>query len=294
MQRLELKHFRLVQAIAEQGTLSAAATYLHLTQSALSHQLKQLEQECAQALFMREGRGLVLTFAGERFLQEANELLPHIERLSRDLKSIAKGERGRIRVATECYTTFMWLPKILPELKLRYPLVDVEVVPVISEHPLDELSEGKVDVAIRMSGAKAPYQSYPLFKDELKVYIHPEHRFSKLKQISAEDFSSETLVVCPVAKKRLMQGLFYKSEFAPERIVDMPLTEAVLAWSAANFGVCVMAEWAVADMMERYDLISRPLTMPWMKRTWHAVTLNQTLPESTRYFIELLRSLKLD
>ena len=292
MQRVEVKHFKLVRAIFEQGSLSSAASTLHLTQSALSHQLKNLEEDCGQQLFLREGKRLLLTLAGERFLEAAHDVLPSLERLSQDLKQIASGEMGRIRVSTECYTTFMWLPQILPLFQARYPGVEVEVIPLISDVLLDELSAGQVDVAIRMSSAKAPYESHALFNDELKVYMHPAHKFATQGSVCAKDFADETLVVCPVARKRLIQGLFYDTQYSPKRIIDMPLNEAVLAWCAANLGVCVMAEWAVADMVAGYDLITKPLTMPWMKRTWHAVTLSQQLPEATEYFINLLRELK--
>ena len=292
MQRVEVKHFKLVRAIYEQGSLSAAASTLHLTQSALSHQLKNLEEDCGQQLFLREGKRLLLTLAGERFLEAAHDVLPSLERLSQDLKQIASGETGRIRVSTECYTTFMWLPQILPLFQARYPSVEVEIVPLISDTLLDELSAGKVDVAIRMSSAKAPYKSHALFKDELKVYMHSAHKLVKQNTVSAQDLADETLVVCPVAKKRLLQSLFYDTDYSPKRVIDMPLNEAVLAWCAAKLGVCVMADWAVADMVARYDLVTKPLAMPWMKRTWHAATLDQTLPEATEYFIQLLSDLK--
>jgi LysR family transcriptional regulator, regulator for metE and metH len=292
MQRVDVKHFKLVRAIFEQGSLSGAARTLHLTQSALSHQLKILEEDCGQQLFLREGKRLLLTLAGERFLEAAHDVLSSLELLSQDLKQIASGETGRIRVSTECYTTFMWLPQILPLFQTRYPSVEIEVVPLISDVLLDELSAGKVDVAIRMSSAKPPYESHALFKDELKVYMHPAHELAKQENISAQDFADETLVVCPVARKRLLQGLFYDTQYTPKRIIDMPLNEAVLAWCAAKLGVCVMAEWAVTDMVAGYDLLAKPLAMPWMNRTWHAVTLNQKQPEATEYFIHLLRELK--
>lgn len=294
MQRIEIKHLRLVDAIVGAGSLSAAAERLHLTQSALSHQLKNLEEYCGQELFLRQGKKMLLTSAGERLRETACQVISDMDVLGQDLQRIASGSEGRLRVSTECYTSFTWLPQVLPTFHSQYPNVSLDIRPKISESILNELSEGELDLAITMSRAPAQFESHALFKDEFVAFVHREHRLADQEQISAEDLLQEILLVCPVARKRLFQGLFYEVPHARPKVVELPLTEAIMGWCGANLGVSVMARWAGEPFMEDNNLVAVPLAMPWMRRMWNAVVLKQQQPDYVRGFIDLLKGVEVN
>ncbi|HEX2401688.1 MAG TPA: LysR family transcriptional regulator, partial [Mycobacterium sp.] len=105
---LEVRHLRLVSAVAELGSLTRAGDRLHLTQSALSHQLRDIESRLGAALFLRVGKRLVLTPAGERLLATARDVLDRLDRTEQDIHQMGKARAGMLRLTTECYTCYHW------------------------------------------------------------------------------------------------------------------------------------------------------------------------------------------
>ena len=110
---LEIRHLRLVAAVADVGSLTRAGDRLHLTQSALSHQLRDIEARLGAALFLRVGKRLVLTPAGERLLASASDVLERLEQAEQDIREMGRDRAGVLRLTTECYTCYHWLPPLL-------------------------------------------------------------------------------------------------------------------------------------------------------------------------------------
>src|SRR5690606_40432849 len=126
---LEIRHLQLVRAVAETGTLTAAAERLCVTQSALSHRLRELEQRLGSAVFHRQGRRMIPTRTGARLLAAAEQVLDELERTRNDLARLSAGEQGELRLSTGCYTAYHWLPRLLPAFQARHPRVEIRLLP---------------------------------------------------------------------------------------------------------------------------------------------------------------------
>lgn len=284
LNRLELRHLRLVRALSQAGGMSAAAKQLHLTQSALSHQLKVLEESVGCELFIRHGKKLVMNAVGRRVLKAADTVFYELGEMKDDLNQMEQGKSVTLRIATECYTSFHWLPKVIPLFKQQYPDIHVELQPQAVNHVSERLETGEIDVAIKMVPAKAPLKNHILFKDQLVVVMSENHPLSNKKMISPEDLAKENLLLCPEAKEKLLMGLAHYIDTQNIQTTEFPLTEAIIEWCHAGMGVSVLADWA-AKGWGREGVVTRPFDVSWSNRTWSAVTLPQDLPQ---YFKDLI------
>lgn len=289
LKRLEIRHLRLVKAIAHAGGVSAAAQQLHLTQSALSHQLKVLEETLGLPLFLRHGKKLIMTEAGHRVLETADRILEEVAIMQADVKEIEKGKQARLRIATECYTAFHWLPNIIPQFREHFPDVQVDLMPQAQNKLGDLLGAGELDVAIKMSPAKGKLQNHILFKDELVVVMCKDHELASEKTISPEQVVQQHLLLCPNAKEKLFLGLSPYAGGSDLKYTELPLTEAVIQWCHAGLGISIMAPWAVEPWMDKANIIIKPLNVFWAQRAWSAVTLPQDLSLPMKTFIALLQ-----
>jgi LysR family transcriptional regulator for metE and metH len=289
LKRIELRHFRLVKAIAQEGGLSAAARHLHLTQSALSHQLKVLEEALGEILFHRHGKILIITEPGRCVLAYALKVLCELNKMQSDLIKIRQGEKATLRIATECYTSFYWLPKVIPEFKNRFPGVDVDLQPQVSHQLTTLLESGQIDVAIRMAPSKARFQNHILFKDELLVVMSKHHELASMESITPKQLSLYTLLLSPNTKQKLSLGLATHVDINNISITELPLTEGIIQWCSAGLGISIMADWAVRPWLDQENIIVKPLKVNWAARSWSAVTLSQELPIYMEGFIQLLQ-----
>jgi len=194
--KLEVRHLRLVLAIAEEKTVTRAGERLHLTQSALSHQLRDIEDRLRLDLFHRTGRRLVLTDAGQKVLEASRGILAELGSLEVELGQFASSRRGTVRLSTECYTCYHWLPQVLTRFRETHQGIDVRIVPEATRRPLEALREGTLDVAI-VTGrpAEIGIESALLFRDELVLVVQPDHRLAKRKRILPSDLQTEHLIL---------------------------------------------------------------------------------------------------
>ncbi|MCP5324822.1 MAG: LysR family transcriptional regulator [Oceanospirillaceae bacterium] len=290
LKRLEIRHLRLVQAIAGSGSLSAAATGLHLTQSALSHQLKVLEETLAVSLFHRHGKKMVITPTGQRVLAAAEKILHELGDMHSDLNNLKRGTDVCIRLATECYTSFHWLPRVIPLYRQTHPNVRINLEPEIDNNLTAQLTAGELDIAIRMSAANDKFDSHLLFNDDIVVLMSPNHPLAQSQSIQPAQLLEQHLMLYHSGKNRLLRALFNEAQISKLNVTEMPLTEAILEWCSANLGITIMARWAAKRWLDTGDVVLRPLQVPWAQRHWHAVTLKQELPAYLQDFIDLLKA----
>lgn len=290
LKRLEIRHLRLVRAIASTGSLSAAARGLHLTQSALSHQLKVLEETLASSLFHRHGKKMVITPLGSRVLDAAEKILGELASMNDDLNNLKQGSDACIRMATECYTAFHWLPRVIPIYQQEYPNVRIQLQPEISNDLSRQLESGCLDIAIRMSPANEKFANHLLFSDDIVVAMSPNHALAQLDSILPVQLLDQHLLLYHSGKDRLLRAMFNDLQISKLNVTGMPLTEAILEWCSANLGVTVMARWAAKRWVDSGDVVLRPLEVEWSIRNWHAVTLKQDLPSYFQDFLDLLKA----
>ena len=201
---LELRHLRSLLVIAQTRTLADAAERVHLTQSALSHQIRALESHYNLTLFERTAGGLRFTPSGERLLALARTLLPQVDDAQRDLLRLRSDTRGELRIALECHTCFDWLMPVMDEFRRRWPEVEVDLVAGFHSDPLALLGEGRADVVIGSAPAKRrPYVVRPLFRFEILLVLSNEHRLRSKRIVEAVDLVGETLITYPVPETRI-------------------------------------------------------------------------------------------
>lgn len=279
---LEVRHLRLVAAIADAGGVTRAGERLFLTQSALSHQLKDIEQRLGSPLFLRAGRRMVLTPAGQRLLEAARGILAELERTEADIAAKGNaGPSGLLRLTTECYTCYHWLPPVLANFRTAWPRVEVRLVPEATRRPLAALGAGEVDLAIVSHGPdEAPpsvngrrIRTAALFDDELVAIMSPEHRLAGKARISEHDFSSEQVLLYNLREEEstLLNDVLRPAGVRPAGLARVELTEAIIELVKAGMGISVMARWAVAPHVRAGSVVALPITAAGVKRRWSAM-----------------------
>ena len=267
---LEVRHLRLVAAVADDGSLTRAGDRLHLTQSALSHQLRDIESRLGTPLFLRVGKRLVLTPAGERLLASARDVLERLERAEHEIREMSRDRAGLLRITTECYTCYHWLPPLLLHYRRTFPRVEVRIDVNATGRPLDMLLAGKIDLAVVSSPVSdRRLHTRPVFEDELVVVASRRHRFAQQTHVKLADMRDETLFVYPPKEESsVLQNTLLPGGAAPARVEEVLLTEAILELIKAGLGVAVLARWAVQPVVDAGAVVARPLTARGLHREW--------------------------
>jgi LysR family transcriptional regulator for metE and metH len=289
---LDAKHLRLLQAIVDEGGVSAAARKLHLTQPALSHQLHTAEEELGARLFDRINKKMVLTAAGRRLLDRSRSILQDLATAEKELRSTPAGPPP-LRISTECYTCYHWLPARLQLFQEAFPGADVQIVVEATHHPLTALLAGQLDIGIVANPLRHKRLDFhPLFEDELVVILHPDHPLASSKFFRPEDFSDQhfLLYAIPPKESTVLQKVLVPAGVTPRKITHVPLTEAILEMVRAGIGIAVFARWAVAPLLATGELCAVRLTRWGVRRSWFAaVRRNRLRPPSVDAFVSLLQ-----
>jgi LysR family transcriptional regulator for metE and metH len=289
---LEVRHLSLVKAVAEEGNISRAGLQLNRTQSALSHQLRSIEEQLGVQLFLRHNKRMTLSKSGARLLQSADQILAELKRVEEDVRRIASNKEGLLRICTQCYTAYHWLPSILKVFNRKFPHVDVQIVTEAMSSPIEFLVERKLDLAIVPETIRDRQIAFePLFQDSLVVVMHPDNPLARKRCVNARDFADQNLFIY---SSSLKDYTFYNQVLAPAGIVpkqvsQIQLTEGIIEMVKAGLGIAVLARWAVDPEIKRRTIKALPLTRSGFMRQWSAATLkNGPVPAHMDMFIKLL------
>lgn len=249
---LDLRHLRSLAAIADTGKLTTAAERVHLTQSALSHQIRALEDHHGLTLFERTREGLRFTPAGERLLALARTVLNEVDAAERDLQRLKGQTGGELRIALECHTCFDWLMPVMHTFRQRWPEVEVDLVAGFHADPLALLKEGKADLVIGSKPrAMRPWSVQPLFRFEILAVVANDHLLRHKRSLSARDFADETLITYPVPEQRidLIREVLQPAGVAPARRTA-ELTVAIVQLVASRRGVAALPSWGLQSYLQ--------------------------------------------
>lgn len=269
---LEIRHLKTLLALAETGSVSQAARRVFLTQSALSHQLKQLEEHYGLALFERKTQPLRFTLAGERLLALARDLVGKVAAAERDLARLRQGEAGELRVAVECHTCFDWLMPAMDAFRQHWPAVELDIVSGFHADPVGLLLTRRADLAIVSEAEAQPgIVHQPLFAYEMVGIAARDHPLAERRNWSAADFAGETLISYPVPDDMLdlMRKVLAPAGVNPARRTS-ELTIAIIQLVASRRGVAALPFWAVKPYLERGYVVARPIGAAGLKSELYA------------------------
>lgn len=272
---LEFRHLRSIKAIHEAGGLAKAASVLNITQSALSHQIKGLEDQVGLDLFVRRAKPLKLSAAGLKVLKLAERILPEISQLEADFRAIHDGKSGRLHIAIECHACFEWLFPVLELFRRAWPDIDVDIRPGLAFDALPALQREEVDLVISSDPEKIDGVEFsPLFDYEPLFVAASGHPLAEKPFVEAADFRDQTLITYPVDKTRLdvFTELLTVAKVEPLAVRQVELTAVILLLVASNRGVAVLPDWVLRDARYKHDYITRSLTKNGVTKRLYAAT----------------------
>ncbi|WP_455922722.1 LysR substrate-binding domain-containing protein [Pseudomonas putida] len=277
---IDLKHLRTLEALRETDSLHEAAARLQLTQSALSHQFRDLENRLGMPVFVRKSRPVRFTSAGLRLLQLADQILPLLRTTVRDLGKLADGAAARLHIAIECHSCYQWLMPAVDEFRSAWPAVELDLVSGLSFTPLPALERGDLDLVVTSDPVPLAGITYvPLFGYEALLAIDKHHALRGKPFVTPGDIASQTLITYPIERNRLdiFTRFLDPADIEPARVRTCELTVMMMQWVASGRGVCCLPNWAVHEYTSRGYVIAKRLGEHGLQATLFAALRNDML-----------------
>lgn len=290
-------HLEILRAVEKHGTVTAAAESLHLTQSAVSHTIAKLERFYGVELWLREGRSLRLTQAGEYLLSMAQRLLPQFETAEDFLKQYAEGERGTLRIGMECHPCYEWLLKVVSRYLGDWPDVDIDVKQKFRFGSMGALFNYEIDLIVTPDPLMTPGVSYlPVFDYEQVLVVGQGHALATRRHVEPTDLIPETLITYPVEPARLdIYSLFlFPAGVMPRRHKTLESTDIMLEMVGAGRGVAALPRWLVMEYAKRMSIVPVSLGKRGIQKQIHLGRRDSDHePEYLKAFIDVARSLSI-
>lgn len=259
---IELRHLKTLSALRDTGSLVEAAERLYLTQSALSHQIKDLENRLECTLFVRKTRPPRFTSAGRRLLQLADEVMPMFKAAERDIGRLAGGEAGRLHICIECHSCFQWLIPCIDRYRGNWPDVELDLTGGHNFAPLPALVRGDLDLVITSDPVDLPGVEYvPLFRYEAMLAVNKHHPLASKICIQPQDLADQMLIIYPVDHDRLdiFTRFLEPADVEPADIRTAELTPMMVQLVASGRGVTCLPNWALTEYLENETIVARKL-----------------------------------
>ena len=259
---IELRHLKTLTALREHGSLVAAAGDLCLTPSAISHQLKELDQWFGVEIVNRRNRPVSFSNVGLRLLKLADDILPQVQIAQSDISRIVHGQTGRIIFSSECHSCFDWLMPLLNQYRMQYPDVDLDFASGFEANPPELLQNAEFDLLITADPIELKgIEYFPIFEYESRLVLSNTHPLVRSEQITVQELAEETLITYPVDKHRLdiMSKLFIPANILPKQIRTTDLTQMLIQLVASGRGIGALPDWVVSEYEQKGWVTSRRL-----------------------------------
>ncbi|MDB5489446.1 MAG: LysR family transcriptional regulator [Reyranella sp.] len=256
---LERTHLSIIREVEKQGSLTAAAGVLCLTQSALSHAVKKLETHLGTDIWLREGRTLRLTQAGQYLLAVANRVLPQLDVAEERMRQFAEGERGTLRIGMECHPCYQWLLKVVSPYLANWPDVDVDVKQKFQFGGIGALFAYEIDLLVTPDPIHKPGLRFePVFDYEQVLVVASDHRLAGVPHVEPQQLAQEVLLTYPVAIDRLdiYNQFLQPAGITPRRHKAIETTDIMLQMVASGRGVAALPRWLALEYMDKMDIVS--------------------------------------
>ncbi len=291
---IELRHLRTIRAIQQAGGLARAAEVLNMTQSALSHQVKGLEDQAGMELFVRRSKPMRLSAAGHRMLRAAERILPEIDAMEEEFRALRAGRTGRLHIAIECHACFDWLFPVLEMFRHAWPEIDVDIRAGLAFEALPALNREDVDLVISSDREPPPGIVFnPLFDYHPTFVASAQNPLAEKAFITAEDFRDQVLITYPVSRDKLdiFTEILTPAKVEPRAQRTAELTAVILMLVGSNRGVAVLPDWVMREVKSNADYVTRPLGPEVVtKRMYAATRIEDAGKPYMAHFLRLARS----
>lgn len=291
-QFLESHHLRLIAQVARSESVTRAADVLNVTPSAVSHQLREIEDRLGTPIFVRAGRRMLLTPAGRLLVDTAGQVLDAIARVESQVEQIARHAAGELRVCTHCYTGYSWLPAIVAGLRQRYPAFGLQIVPEYTVDPIAALLDARLDLALMNEEPDdRRLRARELFDDEHVAVVPASHRWAMRPFVTPEEIAAEPLYLFSrtLENSFVVRHVLRPAGLAPAHVTYLQLSEGIIEMVKAGMGATVLPKWSIANSLASPEIRTVRITKGGVFRKWYAVTLRDAA--ATPFVEEFLRLL---
>jgi LysR family transcriptional regulator, regulator for metE and metH len=292
MKNLELQHLRLIKHIVDEGSMTSATKKMFLTQSALSHMLKDMETSMGAEVFTRRNKKLYLTDMGKALLFHGERMLTEFAELEKKIAAIKADKKERVRISTGCYTSYNWLPAVIKTFKKQNIAITIEIVTEATGNPLVYLEDGRIDIAISDGRPSLPpgYQLDLLFEDEFVLVVSKNSKYADLKKVNAHQLNGEDLLIYDMDERNstALNHFIKPNKVQLNSITKMQLTEGIIEMVAADLGVTIMPAWIALPYLKQQKVISIKLSSESLRRKWYAASFKEASP-AVKMLITLLQ-----
>jgi len=266
-----MRHLRMLQAMARTGSVTRAAAMLGLTQSALSHQIREAERRLGLDLFVLRDQRMQLTPVARALSEEAGRILAQLQRLEQQIARDRGVMRHIVRIGCGAYSGYRWLPRFLRGFQQHAPDIDIEVVADATQRPLQALQERDIDVAVTSATPdRSTTRSLKLFRDELILIMAPDHPLACKQVIVAQDLSDQVYIsYSRIAEKGHEYERFIKpAQVSYRSMLKVELTEAIVELVIGGFGISILSRWAVSHYLRSGTLAAARVTRRGLHVNW--------------------------
>ncbi|MDJ0783876.1 MAG: LysR family transcriptional regulator [Desulfosarcinaceae bacterium] len=291
---LEIKHLRMLTALAESENMTRAARRLCISQSALSQQLKDIETKLDVALFFRTPKKMVLTPVGRRLLERAGGVIETVEAAEMAIVAAGSAAAGTLKVGTQCIFCYKWLPHVLRTFHQRFPAIEIEIGN--AQDPKAELADGRFDIVVTaVPGSDDACVYMPLFEDQLVCIMPPGHELNSAPFVPLAAFRREKLISHAERERtKFYRYVLRPKGIEPAGLMTVGAPNAIVAMVAAGFGLSVFPDWAIRSAVTAGTVSARPITRGGLPLTWRAVYLTESRsPTYQQAFIQIITHLHL-
>jgi len=254
---MEIRHLNLIKTIAEEKGITKSLDKLFLTQSAVSHQLRDIEERIGVKIFYRTKNQWLLTEEGKILYDTAVVILGELNTAMEKVNDMRGGHVGSIRLSTECYTSYHWLPSFLTKMRVLYPKLEVKIVIEATHKPLEKLLQNELDIGITSDpGIDKSIKYIELFRDEVIAIVHKDSPLAQKKYLTPIDFATQTLIIhsYPLETVTVYQHFLKEQKVQPKQIIAVPLTEVALEMVKSGMGIMTLPAWALKPFISSPDL----------------------------------------
>ena len=292
---MELKYFRLIKTIAEEGSLANSSERLFLTQSALSHQLRDLEERLGFKVFHRSRNKWELTDEGSELYKLANKLFNSIDESFSNIKNIKEGSQGSIKLSAECQSFFHDIPKFIQKMGILYPEIKIDLTLGATHQTISQVLSNEIDIAIVTSKpGSEELTSTKVFEDEIFAIMHKENPLNTYEYLEASHFSDIHLLInsFPMEGVSVYEHFLKPNKINPKKISAIPFTEITLSLIQANMGVMCAPEWQLKSFKLSKDIFFKRISKNGLKRDHYLVV--KKMNRNKKYIHDFISSFQED